>query len=247
MEVITSTENKKVKEWNKLKQKKYRDQENKFLIEGDHLIKEAYLTKEIEELILLDEVGEVNYNINTYFVNRKVMKKLSEQDSIAKCMAVVKKSNYNNYGNRLMILDNIQDPGNLGTIIRSAVGFNIDTIILGNNCVDLYNAKTIRASEGLIFHIPILRKELSLFLEELNSNGYTTYGTSVSNGIILEKVKFPMKCAIVIGNEGQGISQSLKEKIKKNIFIPTSEELESLNAAVAASIIMYEMSKVDYE
>ena len=175
------------------------------------------------------------------------MQKISSLKSPSECLGVVKKITPRDYQNRLLILDNIQDPGNLGTIIRSAVAFNIDTIVLGNTCVDLYNDKTIRASEGMLFKINILRKDLTSFLEELKKNNYTLYGTDVTGGKVLNTVTFSSKCGIVIGSEGKGISPEIKKLINQNIYIPMSYQTESLNASVAASIIMYEMSKKDYE
>lgn len=247
MEIITSLENNKVKYWNKLNDKKFRDSENLFLVEGDHLIKEAYLTSSLVELIIDENYISDTKDIKTTYVTKNIMKKISRQVTPPKAIGIVKKFKPLDYGNRLIILDDIQDPGNLGTIIRSAVAFNIDTLILGEGCVDLYNAKTIRSSEGMIFHINTIRTNLEKFLTELQENNYTIFGTDVTNGLTLDTVAFPKKVAIIIGNEGQGISPKLKTLIAKNIYIPTSNSLESLNASVAASIIMYEMSKKDYE
>ena len=175
------------------------------------------------------------------------MNKISSLESPSNFLGLVKKLPTLNYGNRLLILDNIQDPGNLGTIIRSAVAFNLDTLILSNDCVDLYNDKTIRSSEGMLFKLNILRKDLNTFLTELKNNNYTIYGTDVINGSIVGEIKFPKKYAIIIGNEGKGLKSTLKNLVDQNIYIPMSPNAESLNAGIAASIIMYEMSKNDYE
>ena len=175
------------------------------------------------------------------------MNKISSLESPSNFLGLVKKLPTLNYGNRLLILDNIQDPGNLGTIIRSAVAFNLDTLILGNDCVDLYNDKTIRSSEGMLFKLNILRKDLNAFLPELKNNNYTIYGTNVVNGSIVGDIKFPKKYAIIIGNEGNGMKDCLKTLVDQNIYIPMSPSAESLNAGIASSIIMYEMSKNDYE
>lgn len=246
MDLITSLDNKKIKHLNKLKDKKYRDEEGLFLIETKNLIDEAYQSNLLEELYLLED-SNISYDVKTYYVTKEVMQKISNLKSPSEAVGIVKKLVPRDYQNRLLILDNIQDPGNLGTIIRSAVAFNIDTIVLGKTCVDLYNDKTIRASEGMLFKINILRKDLSTFLEELKKNNYTLYGTEVTGGKVLNTVTFSSKCAIVIGSEGKGISPEIKKLINKNIYIPMSYQTESLNASVAASIIMYEMSKNDYE
>ena len=246
MDLITSLDNKKIKHLNKLKEKKYRDEEGLFIVETENLIEEAYNSNLLEELYLLED-SNIQYDVKTFYVTKEVMQKISNLKTPSKCLGVVKKLVPRDYQNRLLILDNIQDPGNLGTIIRSAIAFNIDTIVLGNTCVDLYNDKTIRASEGMLFKINILRKDLSTFLEDLKNNNYILYGTEVTGGKVLNTVTFSQKCAIVIGSEGKGISPEIKKLITQNIYIPMSYQTESLNASVAASIIMYEMSKHDYE
>lgn len=251
MEIITSLENKKIKYINKLKNKKFRDEEGIFVIETKHLVEEAYKSGFLTELYLVDTNIESNIleddKINKYQITKEIMNKISSLESPSAYLGLVKKLPTINYGNRLLILDNIQDPGNLGTIIRSAVAFNLDTLILSNDCVDLYNDKTIRSSEGMLFKLNILRKDLNTFLTELKNNNYTIYGTDVVNGSIVGEIKFPKKYAIIIGNEGKGLKSTLKNLVDQNIYIPMSFNAESLNAGIAASIIMYEMSKNDYE
>ena len=251
MEIITSLENKKIKYINKLKNKKFRDEEGIFVIETKHLVEEAYKSGFLTELYLVDTNIESNIleddKINKYQITKEIMNKISSLESPSNFLGLVKKLPTLNYGNRLLILDNIQDPGNLGTIIRSAVAFNLDTLILSNDCVDLYNDKTIRSSEGMLFKLNILRKDLNTFLTELKNNNYTIYGTDVINGSIVGEIKFPKKYAIIIGNEGKGLKSTLKNLVDQNIYIPMSFNAESLNAGIAASIIMYEMSKNDYE
>lgn len=251
MEIITSLENKKIKYINKLKNKKFRDEEGIFVIETKHLVEEAYKSGFLTELYLVDTNIESNIleddKINKYQITEEIMNKISSLESPSNFLGLVKKLPTLNYGNRLLILDNIQDPGNLGTIIRSAVAFNLDTLILSNDCVDLYNDKTIRSSEGMLFKLNILRKDLNTFLTELKNNNYTIYGTDVINGSIVGEIKFPKKYAIIIGNEGKGLKSTLKNLVDQNIYITMSPNAESLNAGIAASIIMYEMSKNDYE
>lgn len=251
MEIITSLENKKIKYINKLKNKKFRDEEGIFVIETKHLVEEAYKSGFLTELYLVDTNIESNIleddKINKYQITKEIMNKISSLESPSNFLGLVKKLPTLNYGNRLLILDNIQDPGNLGTIIRSAVAFNLDTLILSNDCVDLYNDKTIRSSEGMLFKLNILRKDLNTFLTELKNNNYTIYGTDVVNGSIVGEIKFPKKYAIIIGNEGKGLKNTLKNLVDQNVYIQMSPNAESLNAGIAASIIMYEMSKNDYE
>lgn len=229
---IESLSNAKVKNWNKLKEKKYRDEAGLFLIEGDHLIKEALKKQMVVSTIGLNETYD-------YTVNPEILKKLSSQKSGAKEIAVVKKIEEKKVeGDKILILDNIQDPGNLGTIIRSAVAFNISTIILSDDCVDLYNDKVIRSSEGMIFNINIVRKKLIEIIPKLKENGYTIYATTVNGKGYFEN---DSKIALVIGNEGNGIKEDILNLCDKNITIKMNKECESLNAGVAASILMYEL------
>ena len=163
MEVITSLDNKKIKNICRLQEKKYRDEVGLFLVETNNILEEAYNSNLLEEVYVL-EGYECIYEVPKYYVSLNVMKKMSSLSSPGKVVGVVKKLPELPYKNRLLILDNIQDPGNLGTTIRSAVAFNVDTIVLGDTCVDLYNDKTVRASEGMLFKINVIRRELKSFI-----------------------------------------------------------------------------------
>ncbi len=240
--MITSTTNNKIVEVSKLNNKKYRKEYGLFLVEGEHLVEEAYKNNLLKEVYSL---YETNYP-NNYVVTENVMRKISNLDSIPNIVGVVKRIEEKEMGNKLLILDNIQDPGNLGTIIRSSACFNFDTIVLGNNTVDLYNDKVIRSTEGMIFYENIIECDLNELLKELKSNNYTIYTTDVNGGKILTDVDFKEKIAIIIGNEGKGVS-NIKEYADEALYIPMNKKCESLNASVATSIIMYEISKRDYE
>ena len=150
-------------------------------------------------------------------------------------------------GKRILILDEIQDPGNMGTIIRSAVAFNIDTIVIGDNTVDVYSPKVVRATQGMIFHVPIVFysiDKLIPILKKLKIPVYSTnvkYGEEVKNLTKKEKETF----ALIIGNEGNGVNPKYLEMSDKFIYIPMNEVVESLNVGVATSIILYEMDEAD--
>ncbi len=245
MEIITSLQNNKIKELNKLKEKKHRDKTDLFLVEGDHLVNEAYKMNQLKEILCLESYV-CDFDVPITYISEDVMKKLSCMKSISNVIGVCKKFKTKGYGNRLVLLDGIQDPGNLGTIIRSSACFNFDTIVLGNNTVDLYNDKVIRSTEGMIFYENIIECDLNELLKELKSNNYTIYTTDVNGGKILTDVDFKEKIAIIIGNEGKGVS-NIKEYADEALYIPMNKKCESLNASVATSIIMYEISKRDYE
>lgn len=238
---LESLNNQKVKDWAKLTQKKYRDSENLFIVEGLNLINEAYKNGYLKELIL--EKGKVlPLDVDTYYVTKDIIKKITALDNPPSMIGICEKIGNKDIKNKILILDNIQDPGNLGTIIRSACAFNIDTIILSENSVDLYNPKVIRATQGMIFNINIMYKNLSNFVPLLKANGYKIYGTDVTGGVNVKNLECYNKYAIIMGNEGNGISDNIKKLCDKLIYISMNEKCESLNVGVATSIILYELN-----
>ena len=171
------------------------------------------------------------------------MKYLSELSTPPKMIGVSSKmSNKGIVGNRILILDDIQDPGNLGTIIRSAVAFNIDTIVLSENCVDVYNSKVIRGSQGLLFKMNIVIDNVLKTIEMLKNNDYQILGTKVNGGKSIKSIEKFKKFAIIMGNEGSGVSKHILNMCDAFIYIPMNENCESLNVGVATSIILYELS-----
>lgn len=232
---ITSIHNDNVKYWVSLKNKKIRDKERKFIVEGDHLIEEARKNNLIEYIIsCVDENAD-------FYVTKEIMEKISDQKSISSNAAVVKFIPEDSVNGNVIILDNLQDPGNLGTIIRSSVAFNIDTIIISDTSVDLYNPKVVRSTEGMIFNLNIIRRNLEGIIPVLKNLGYKIVGTDVNEGIDVRNIS-KENVAIIIGNEGNGMSENVKEMCDEFINIKINKSCESLNAGVAASIIMYEVS-----
>ena len=213
---IESLQNKKVKEWTKLKDKKYRDETGFFLIEGEHLIKEARKIGCVREQISIDS-EQAN---SDYTVTKEIMKKITSQVTPSKIIAVCEKLKEKEPFGNILILDGIQDPGNLGTMIRSAKAFFYDTIILSEDSVDVYNEKVIRSTEGMCFHLNIIRRNLKEELPKLKQLGYHIYGTNVQNGKNLNQFTFAPKKAIMIGNEGSGVRKVLQEYFDETINIP---------------------------
>lgn len=240
MEIVTSLDNKRIKNFSKLLNKKYRDEEGKFLVEGEHLIEEAYKAGVLLEIIKCEDyIGE--YDVPTTLVTYEVIKKLSNTQSPQRIIGVCKKLEEKEIGNKVLILEDLQDPGNLGTIIRSSVAFNVDTIIVSNNTVDMYNDKVIRSSEGMLFHVNIIKRDIKNVIDELHNNGYTLYGTKVDGGTNIKDVQVPNKFAVIMGNEGAGVSNDTLDKCDKYLYIPMNNNCESLNVGVATSIILYEL------
>lgn len=236
----TSIDNKYIKHIRKLNQKKYREEYNEFLIEGEHLVVEAYKKGILKELIL-EEGTNFKLDINTNYVTSNILKYISELTNPSKIIGVCKKIKEKEIGNKILILDGVQDPGNLGTIIRSSVAFNIDTIVLSKDTVDLYNAKVIRATQGMLFNINIIERDLMDFIPTLKN--YKIYGTKVNGGKNIKNVEKVEKFAIIMGNEGQGVKEKILDMCSDYIYIDMNKACESLNVGVATSIILYELDK----
>ena len=234
---ITSLNNPKVIFWAKLKMKKYRDIEHLFIVESEHLVTEALKKGIVKEIITTEEK---EYEVPTYNVSTEIMKRISTLITPNKVMAVCEYVMPDDIKGNILLLDHIQDPGNLGTIIRSAVAFNFSTIIVSEDTVDFYNDKVIRSSEGMIFNINLVKDDLLSIIPVLKEKGYKIYGTDVKKGKNIKTID-NKQCAIIIGSEGKGMSIEVKELCDDFIYINMSKTCESLNAAVASSIIMYEV------
>ena len=168
------------------------------------------------------------------------MRYLSELDTPPKMLGICTKLKEQEIKGKVLILDGIQDPGNLGTIIRSSVAFNIDTIILSEDTVDLYNPKVIRATQGMLFNINIIKRDIKSTIEKLIKDNYKIYGTKVNDGKNLKTIEKSKKFAIIMGNEGKGVKSDILDMCDEYIYINMNPLCESLNVAVATSIILYE-------
>lgn len=237
--MINSVNNEKIKKYSKLLQKKYRDESNLYLISTDHLVKEAIKDKSVIDIFLLE--GRDNCYGNVTVVTETVMRKLTNLKTLPNVVAVVKKKESRDINGNVILLDGVQDPGNVGTIIRSAVAFNIDTIVLGNGTVDIYNEKVLRASEGMINNINIIRKDLVDTIMDLKIKNYEIIGTKVDGGTDIKNIK-SNRFALLVGNEGSGVSKNLLDLCDKYAYIKMNKNCESLNVGVATSILVYELS-----
>ena len=239
--LYSSVNNPKIKELAKLKTKKNRDKQKMFLIEGAHLVKEAYTSGYLKELLLL-EGTDFKLDVQTSYITENVLKLLSNVESPAGIIGVCEFKDMTLKGQKLLILDSIQDPGNLGTIIRSSVAFNIDTIIINDRCADIYSDKVIRSSQGMIFKTNIVKRDLSEFLKEIKGK-IPIFGTKVTGGKDLKTLEKISDFAIIMGNEGSGVDPKLLDLCDEYLYIPMNKNCESLNVGVATSIILYELTK----
>ena len=231
--MIESVNNELIKKYAKLQQKKYRDREGLFIVEGEHLVEEAKKADIVVTIFSLEE------KTGCIRVSEKVMQKLSMLPSVPTVLAICRKREEKPIVGDVLALDGIQDPGNLGTIIRSSVAFGIDTIILSEDTCDEYNWKVLRAAEGMNFHINIIRQDLKRFIQS-NSQEYHIYSTDVVKGTSLNEVLVVHPFILVMGNEGNGVKPEIADCAKDLINISMKDNCESLNVAVATSIILYD-------
>ncbi len=239
--IITSINNEKIKEIKKLNDKKYRDLTNLFLVEGEHLIKEAYKNNCLKEVVLLENV-DIDIDVPKILVKENVIKSISNLSNI-NMIGICFKKLKQNIGKKVLVLDNVQDPGNLGTIIRSSVAFNLDTLIISNDSVDLFNTKVLRATQGMIFGLNIIITDIEEKIKELKEQNYQIIGTDVNDGISVNSLEKNDKICIIMGSEGSGLKKTTKDLCDKFIYIKMNDKCESLNVGVATSIILYELDK----
>ena len=241
--VITSTDNERVKNYIKLKDRKNRKKENLFIVEGMHLVLEACKKGIVKEIILEKDSSFIS-DLPIIYVTREIISKISELDTPTNIMAVCKMMDNEIIGDKILLLDDLQDPGNLGTIIRSALAFNVDTIVLSPNTVDLYNPKVVRATQGMLFHINVVIKDLKEEINDLKKKKIRVYGTRVDKGTDVRNVKDKSdKYALVMGNEGNGVCLEILDMCDDFLYIKMNDKVESLNVGVATSILLYELNK----
>ena len=240
--MITSTTNPTIKELMKLKQKKYRVTSGSYLVEGEHLVAEALKTKQVECLISTNEIQ--NNDIDVVIVSMEVMKKLAftlhPQSIMAKCKIPTKLEIVKT--NRYLLLDTLQDPGNVGTLIRTAIAFGIKQIILSPQCVDIYNDKVLRAMQGAHFHVSCIYQDLQQVITKLHQDGVFIVGSALENGVAIDTIINHVKMAYIVGNEGSGMREEIKKLCDALAYIPITT-IESLNVAIAGSIMMYQFKE----
>ncbi|MCI8850136.1 MAG: RNA methyltransferase [Erysipelotrichaceae bacterium] len=236
---ITSVHNPRVKAWVKLKEKKHRDSTRKFLVAGEHLIQEALKADLLCELLVCKGSEPITEGVPVYEVTKEILRKLTSLTSSENQIGVCEMPQYQQHmWERIIVLDGVQDPGNLGTIIRNAIAFDYQALLLSNDCADIYNEKVIRATQGALFHLPILRCELMKSLVELKKAQITIYATALRESVPMQSIRPEPKHALIFGNEGTGIKNEILQLCDYRIKIEMAA-FESLNVAVASGICMY--------
>ena len=257
MQEIFSNQNPLIKEIKSLSKKKYRWENRLFIIEGIKIIEEAIINEvKIKYIIISDSFfgtvegdsfyQERKFTYNFVKLNNNLFKSISDTENPQGIMAICEFNLWDlseiDFNSKLSIifLDGIQDPGNMGTIIRTADAFKIDGLILGEGSVDPYNSKVVRSTMGSIFRVPLyICKDSLKTLLEFKNNGFYILVTSLDGDSIYD-IEFDKKLICVIGNEANGVDHGIQDLADKKIKIPMPGDAESLNAGVAASIIMYE-------
>lgn len=244
---ITSVNNDIVKDTVKLQQRKYRDENGLFLLEGDKCIEEALNCGIQLERLFVIEGYERFKNIDRIETTEAVLSKISTTTSAPKCVGVGKQKqfNWNNNFKRIVLLEDIKDAGNLGTILRTACAFGTDAVILYGDTVDLYNPKCVRSSVGNLWKIPVFNIDNIQKLKTLCGD-YTPIATLPNNSDTIQLKDFSSKNKLMImfGTESSGLSKDLKDYAKNNgqsITIEMTDNVESLNLSVSVGIILYKL------
>ncbi|MBU0278505.1 RNA methyltransferase [Gemella sp. zg-570] len=248
---MTSLNNKKIKEILKLKNIKQIKKSKKYLVEGLHLVEEAIKSNSIEEVFISENFSkniDFNNNIKVTIIEDDIRKQLGEtvnnQGIFAVCKIEEKELDIKKYKN-IVILDKIQDPGNLGTIIRTADAFSFDCVILGKETTSLYSQKVIRSMQGSHFHIDCFENvDILSFLSEMKD--FDIFATSLDDSSkFLEGIsKINDKYAIILGNEANGVSSEILSKVTNKIKIKMDGQAESLNVGVSSAIIMHYIKNI---
>ena len=255
MQIITSKDNEIIKNIRKLKEKKYRDEFNEYVIEGVKIVEEA-----IKENVKIKQVIVCNDTTKTYEIPTHIMLEIAKYDCIyvtdkifnlitqvtnpQGIMAIIEKNNENNeidYSQEIIVaLDDVQDPGNLGTILRTVDSIGLNQIVVSKGTADAFNSKVVRSTMGAIFRIKIIEKEdLIKTIKDIRKHHFKLLVTSLQTENSIYDIDFYKKI-IVIGNEANGVSKEIQDIADEKAKIPMLGKTESLNASVAAGIVMYE-------
>lgn len=246
--LITSKDNSKIKEIKKLKEKKYR--KTAFIVEGIKMLKEAISEKAEIDTIIIREDTELDFKLESELekkvihVTKNVFETISDVVSPQGVLVVINKkiddNKINQYADYILALDGIQDPGNLGTIIRTADSANIKQILVSKDTVDSYSPKVVRSTMGAIYRVKIIEcEDLAKTLKSLQTTGFEIVTTDLHTDKSIYDMNYNKKI-VVIGNEANGVTPEIRELSNYRVKIPMLGKTESLNAAVATGIMIYE-------
>lgn len=258
VQVIQSLQNSKVKEWASLLEKKHRDRAGLFLMEGVHVIQEAVKSGADVRAVVYDEerglpaeLRTLGYEGELYEVPQHIIAKCTGTDTPPPVFGVVGKLRPEHDAlyaadALVVVLDNVRDPGNVGTIIRSADAVGATAVVLGKGCADLYNPKTVRSTMGSLFHLPIVEGELPALLPAAKKRGIKLVGTSLQAEHSCFAADWTESTWLLLGNESTGLSQEAAPHVDESVLIPMRGQAESLNVAMAATVLLHEAMRQRY-
>ncbi|HBF67745.1 MAG TPA: RNA methyltransferase [Firmicutes bacterium] len=235
---ISSKQNSKIKDLLSLYKSNIREKERKFVVEGFHLLEMALINNKVEAIFTLKEINSIPENIPQYIINEDILNKISLLKNSQGVLAVVSFNEEKPISsNKVLYLDDVSDPGNLGTILRTALAFSYKDIIVSKNTCSIYNEKVIQASQGAIFKLNIIKKDYT-YLKELKD--YLVIATEIKGSITLDELVKKDKFVLVLGNESHGVRNEILSLSDIRLRIDI-KDIESLNVAIAGAILMYEL------
>jgi RNA methyltransferase, TrmH family len=254
---IMSVQNNKVKEWAQLLERRGREKQGKYLIEGYHLVEEALRAgAPVETIVYSMEKGRPDAltksapdAVEWVGVTQAVLEKCSDTQTPQGIFAVVAKMSIgpdellSGENDLVIVLDGVQDPGNLGTIIRSADAVGASAVVLGRGTVDLYNPKTIRSTMGSMYHLPIVEADLLELLPRARDRGVRLVTTSLQAQRSCYDTDLRQRTWLILGNEAKGVSPEVAQQSDVRVIIPMQGKAESLNVAMAATVLLFEASR----
>lgn len=246
METISSMKNPKVAAWRSLKEKKGREAQQAFLVEGTRMVRESLASSFTVSAVLLREDFVPDFplpeNVRTFLLPEHVFQSVCDTKTPQGIAAVLSLRTREAAGPRLLALDGVQDPGNVGTIIRTADAAGFDGVLFSPECADLFSPKVLRSTMGSVFRLGFsFPSSLPEALEQLKKDGYSVLSSQLDGDPFYERKNVSSSFVLVIGNEGNGVSDAVKKTATHRLRLPMNGGAESLNAAVAAGIMMYDL------
>ncbi|MFD0896186.1 TrmH family RNA methyltransferase [Loigolactobacillus binensis] len=249
MTLITSSKNELIKSLRKLTRKKNREEQQRYLLEGVHLVREAI--KAQQKLIMLlattdfQQVDWLPTDVPTYWLTPEVAQALGTTVTTQGIFAVLPlpvTTVPQTYTGTWLLLDGVQDPGNIGTMVRTADAAGLSGVVLGQGSADLYSAKVLRSMQGSHLHIPIYQGELTTWLQAFKAAQVPIFGSELNPAAVaFHQIPAQKNFALIMGNEGNGMQAALLAQTDQNLYIPIQGRAESLNVAIAAGILLFQL------
>lgn len=248
MEVITSVKNKWVNYVQKLHKPRQRKKEGRFILEGWHLVEEALNANSDIDYVFVEEsqqehLQRYEFHCPIYYVSASVLKAMASTPTPQGIIAVAKQlaqPSLDTLTGPVLVLDRVQDPGNVGTMIRTADAAGYQAVVLSNDSADIYNMKVIRSTQGSLYHLPVIYTDLDTWVPQWLASGGTLYGTELNEEAVDYRTLSPQgKFGVIMGNEGQGVRDELLAQTTQNVYLPMRGQAESLNVAVATGILLF--------